>query len=234
MNDDHDRAPEQHAYRLPYHWCMTPFHRYVVEQAVTRVAAFIEDRTVLEMGCGDGFVTELLARHARRVHAFDINRRAITFARLIVENPNVTFEVASAADIDTMAQTAGGTVDVVAAFEVIEHLTAEELDDFLTHAHGLLALSRGRLVVTTPNGARGVSDRNPHHAHEFTPVELAERVGRAGFGDVRLFGLYLQPPWVRLEHIANTIPFRPVFRALARAGSSKPSLCRTLICVATA
>jgi 2-polyprenyl-3-methyl-5-hydroxy-6-metoxy-1,4-benzoquinol methylase len=213
---------------------MSAFHRYVVETAVARVARFLQGRTVLEMGCGDGFVTDLLARHAQRVHAFDINPRAIAFARMIVEDPHVTFEVASAGQLASAAERVGATVEVVASFEVIEHLDAGELDAFLSQARQVLTPSNGRLILTTPNGARRGSGRNPHHAHEFASAELSGALASAGFHDVRVSGLYLQPPWVRLEHVANTIPFRAPFRALARAGSGRPSMCRTLVCLASA
>lgn len=229
-----DEAPEQHGYRTPYHWGMGPFYQYVVEQGVRRIVPVVEGRSVLEMGCGDGFVTSLLAARADRVYGFDVNERAIRFAEMIVEVPNVGFGVGRAGEIVKMAKHVEGEVDVVASFEVIEHMSADELRAFLAGALELLAPRGGALVLTTPNGASRVANRNPHHAHEFTPRELGDLLRVAGFTQVRVSGLYLQPPWPRLEHFATTVPFRAIFRRLARAGAGHPERCRTLVCVARA
>lgn len=227
----HDRpageAPAQHAYRLPYHWCMSPFHQYVVRQAVERVAEVLQGRSVLDVGCGDGFATALVARHARTVHGIDISERAVAFAHMIVEEPHVTFEVGAAGDLERLAPR---PVEVVTAFEVIEHLPAEELDVFLSAARTVLSETGGWLVLTTPNGRRHGRERNPHHAREFRPEELGALIEGAGFAKVGIEGLYLQPPWAGLEHFANTVPFRPLFRALARGGKRRPRWCRTLLC----
>jgi 2-polyprenyl-3-methyl-5-hydroxy-6-metoxy-1,4-benzoquinol methylase len=131
MADDYSdlEVTHQHPYQLPYHWCMSRFHKYVVEQAVARVAGLIWGRRVLEAGCGDGFVSSFLARHAERVVGFDINPRAIAFARMIVEAPNVEFTEGRAGDVLRLARRLPPGPEVVAAFEVIEHLSSKELDD---------------------------------------------------------------------------------------------------------
>jgi 2-polyprenyl-3-methyl-5-hydroxy-6-metoxy-1,4-benzoquinol methylase len=227
-------AAEQHRYPIPYHWCMSTFHRYVVERAVERVASVLQDACVLEVGCGDGFVTALLARYAARVYGFDISERAITFARLIVEEPHVTFAVGRAGDTRSIAESLGEPVDVVAAFEVVEHLSPSETNTFLGGARESLAPQRGYVILTTPNGAKARRRKNPHHAREYAPVELETMLRRAGFGEVHTSGLYLQPLWPRLEHLANTVPFRAGFRSLARAGRDQPDRCRTLVVTARA
>jgi 2-polyprenyl-3-methyl-5-hydroxy-6-metoxy-1,4-benzoquinol methylase len=230
-HEHEEHAPDQHAYALPYHWCMSPFYKYVVEQMVSRAAPVLAGRKVLEAGCGDGFTTALIARRARSVHAFDISERAIAFAELIVRDPNVTFEMGDAVDVDRIAERAGGDLDVVAAFEMIEHLSSEGRNRFLEGCRRVLAHRGGALVLSTPNGERS-GRRNPHHAHEFGLEELRSMLVQAGYADPRISGVYLQPPWERLEHFANTVPFRAGFRALARSGASVPGRSRTLLCVA--
>jgi hypothetical protein len=131
-----------------------------------------------------------------------------------------------------MADHLDADVDVVASFEVFEHLPDEEASQFLTEARELLAPKEGCLILTTPNGARARRNMNPHHAHEYRPEELADRLRASGFRHVSVNGLYLQPPWPRLEHFAGTVPFRAPFRFLARAGWNRPRWCRTLVCAA--
>ena len=186
------------------------------------------------MGCGDGFLTAQMAPVADRIFAFDMNERAIAFAELIVRAPNVDVRGGGRAeDLRVMADRVERGTDVVASFEVVEHLSPRERDAFLTASREVLAPRRGTLVLTTPNGSKRPGHRmNPHHTHEFTPEELEAVVRDAGFTDVEIEGLYLQPPWERLEHFAHTVPFRAGFRRLARAGRDRPEWCRTLICVA--
>lgn len=230
----HEHTADQHPYRLPYHWGMSRFHQYVVEQMVGRVAPLLRDRSVLEVGCGDGLTTALIARHARRVHAIDISERAIAFARMIVEEPNVEFDAGRAGDVLSHAGSLHG-VDVVVAFEVFEHLSDVERDKFLRGSREVLAGREGWLILSTPNGARRVGRYlNPHHVREFDAGGLRSALRDAEFADVRITGVYLQPPWERLEHFANTVPFRAIFRRLARAGRTRPSRCRTLLCTARA
>ena len=230
-HDHEDR--DQHGYALPYHWCQPRFYRSVVEEAVRRLDGVVRGRSVLEVGCGDGFVTSLFAKRATSVVGFDLNARAIEFARLIVRDPNVRFEVGRAADITAIA-TSAGDVEVVAAMEVVEHLSGRERTAFLEGVVGVLrARGGGALVLTTPNGAKRPGGRaNPHHAQEFTARELADLLRSSGFEGVAVSGLYLQPSWTRLEHFADVVPFRALFRRLVQAGAERPDRCRTLVCVA--
>ena len=73
--------------------------------AAERVAPVIRGRRVLEMGCGDGFLTAQMAPLADRIFAFDMNERAIAFAELIVRDPNVAFGTGRAEDLPPWPRT---------------------------------------------------------------------------------------------------------------------------------
>jgi 2-polyprenyl-3-methyl-5-hydroxy-6-metoxy-1,4-benzoquinol methylase len=204
----------------------------VVREGVRRVIPFIRAQRVVEAGCGDGFVTSLIAEHAQSVFAFDISPRAIAFAKLIVERPNVTFRVGKGADMRALVAEAG-PVDAVVAFEVLEHLVESERDAFLAQARELLHPQQGWLLLTTPNGRRPFGHVGHRHAREFSEGDLRRTLGAAGFAKIDIQGLYLKPFPDKLEHFAPVVPFRAAFRALAKAGSKHPRLCRTLIASAT-
>jgi SAM-dependent methyltransferase len=233
---DHQPVDHQHPYDLPYHWTMGRFYRYVVEVAAQRVAPIVRGRSVLEMGCGDGYMTAQVAREARSILGFDLNERAIAFAKMIVRDANVSFEVGRAENLAAIAESMDEAPQVVASFEVVEHLSEDERAAFLDAARAVLIDGGGPLILTTPNGSLRAGHRmNPHHSHEFAPDELVALLTSRGFVDVRIQGLYLQPPWPdRLEHFADTVPFRALFHRLARAGAGCPAACRTLICVGRA
>lgn len=236
MRDDHRHgeegtAPEQHGYDIPYHWARPAFYQYVVQHAVDRIVPLIRDRVVLEAGCGDGYVTNLLAEHAKHVHGFDISERAIAFAELIVRRPNVGFHVARASDVARMAKEVGA-IDVVVAYEVIEHLAPEERDRFLSGARGILR-GGGILALTTPNGRRPFARTGHFHFDEYAATDLQRMIEGKGFSPVRVEGIYLRPFPDKLEHFAPIEPFRTVFRTLVRRGRDHPRWCRTLLCVAT-
>jgi SAM-dependent methyltransferase len=125
--------------------------------------------------------------------------------------------------------------DVVASFEVVEHLSSHELSTFLEQAREAVAPRHGWVILSTPNARRREGRvLNPRHAMEFTTESLSTSLRRAGFKEVWVSGLYFQPRWERLEHFANTIPFRTLFKSMARAGADMPRRTRTLLCRARA
>lgn len=70
-----------------------------LEVRALRAGGGIDGATVLEIGCGDGRLTFVLARTARRVVGIDPDADAIALARRQARtdgNPNVRFRVAPA------------------------------------------------------------------------------------------------------------------------------------------
>lgn len=148
----------------------------------SRLARF---RRVLDAGCGSGYGTELLAATARAVIAVDVAPEALELTReRTAALPNVEVRQGSATELPLEA----GTVDLVVAFEVIEHL--ENWPALIAEAKRVLAPG-GQFIVSTPNadyyGAqRGASGPNPFHAHEFSFAEFREAL-TAAFPHVSFF-----------------------------------------------
>ncbi|MDQ6833187.1 MAG: methyltransferase domain-containing protein [Chloroflexota bacterium] len=91
-----------------------------LDQMVTRtVLAERRYRVILEIGCGTGKNTHLLARISDHVHAIDFSEGMLAQARAKQFGPAVTFSVA---DLTQSWPCAGQSVDLIACNLVLEHI----------------------------------------------------------------------------------------------------------------
>lgn len=138
---------------------------------------YVDGRRVLDVGCGTGYGAAELAAMAERVVAIDISPDAVRYADGHFAASNLKFAVGSATQIPL--RSAG--VDVITAFEVIEHLT--DWRAFIEESARVLTPA-GFLLVSTPNKAyyaetRKVEGPNPYHEHEFEAGEFVAELRRA-------------------------------------------------------
>ena len=130
---------------------------------------------VLDLGCGSGYGTALLAADEARVVGVDRIRPDRASG-----GGGGHFLLGDLRAIPLAA----GSFDLVVSFQVIEHL-----DDPSFYVDALAELTRpeGLSLVTTPNilMSDGV---NPYHVHEYTADELAACLGRR-FEQVELYGI---------------------------------------------
>lgn len=151
-------------------------HRYLLARTV------VAGRRVLDIACGEGYGSALLADSAASVVGADIDRDAIRHAAGRYARPNLHF---LQADAQRFAL-APASVDVVVSFETLEH--------FPDQAHFLAALKRtlapgGLLLVSTPNKGEynREADPNPHHARELDRADFVALLGRY-FANVQVYG----------------------------------------------
>src|SRR5258708_15934922 len=82
---------------------------------------FLADKEVLDIACGEGYGSALLAKVARNVIGVDVAQQAIDHARGKYGAANLEFRVGSCARIPLEDK----SVDVVVSFETIEHHTRQ-------------------------------------------------------------------------------------------------------------
>lgn len=142
------------------------------------------NRRVLDAGCGTGYGAAELSYSANSVTAIDISQDAVAYACNQYPRRNLNWLVASC----TALPIADQSFDLVAAFEVIEHLKDWRL--LLTEAKRVLAPG-GQFIVSTPNKtyyaeSRKLSGPNLFHEHEFEYEEFQDALS-AVFPHVSLF-----------------------------------------------
>jgi SAM-dependent methyltransferase len=148
------------------------------------IAARAHGRNVVDLACGEGYGTAVLARTAASVVGVDANPEAFEHARLKYGGGSVRFE-------RDMIETWTGSVDCVVFLQTIEHV--EDPDAVLARLAGLVG-QRGVVYVSTPNvmtlappGAE--RSGNPWHVREYRPEEFRALCARH-FGAVDLLGLF--------------------------------------------
>lgn len=146
-------------------------HRAAYEFAAARFAGL----RVLDLGCGSGAGTALLARAGARAVGVD---RVMPDARHRQDGASFC-----QADLSALPLCAH-SFDAVVSFQVIEHL--HDPAPFV-RAIGELLAPRGAALLSTPN--RQLSDGvNPYHVREYLDGELRDLLARH-FAEVEMFGV---------------------------------------------
>jgi 2-polyprenyl-3-methyl-5-hydroxy-6-metoxy-1,4-benzoquinol methylase len=148
------------------------------------IAAHVGAERVIDMACGEGYGSDVLAASAASVVGVEANPEAYEHARLRYARPGLRFE-------RELVETFSEDADAVVFLQTIEHLKdpGAVLDHFrtLVGARGAVYLSTPNVLTLAPKGAER-SD-NPWHVHEYRSGEF-ERLCREHFASVRLYGLF--------------------------------------------
>lgn len=99
-----------------------------------RVPELLRGHKVLEIACGTGYWTRLIAASAASVHAVDVNEEVLALARARQSGGNVTFAQADAFDLP---QAAGEYTAVFAGFWW-SHVPREEQERFMAQLRAKL------------------------------------------------------------------------------------------------
>ncbi|MBA2176778.1 class I SAM-dependent methyltransferase [Halobacillus locisalis] len=152
---------------------MDPMNQLLLEHVARYQFAlsYVEGR-VLDLSCGAGYGTHMVAKHRKdqvdEVIGADLDKEIIDYAKGAYYHPNSSFIVEDATNRTLKDKI--GTFDVVLSFETYEHIEDEE--KLLANYYDLLKPG-GSLIVSTPFGkGRGIECGSPFHVHQITPEEF--------------------------------------------------------------
>ena len=187
------------------------------------IAARCAGLDVVDMACGEGYGTDLLAHSARTVAGVDANPEAHEHARLKYTRPGVSF-------VRDLVESYGQECDAVVFLQTIEHV--ERPEDVLRHFQSLLRpggaayVSTPNLLTLAPEGA-DKSD-NPWHLREYRAEEFRELCASV-FDRFELYGLF-HARKLRVHELALRAGWDRVHAAL---GVTKPFYDRFTPAIAT-
>jgi SAM-dependent methyltransferase len=148
------------------HW-----HRYAFARGLAA------GRGVVDVACGEGYGSALIAQVAREVLGVDIDPRTVAHASERYRAPNLRFAAGSA----TALPLATGSRDMIVSFETLEHLPREAQAGMIAEFARVLSPD-GFLVISSPNRpeySEARDYRNPFHLHELDRAELAALLASA-------------------------------------------------------
>ena len=184
--------------------------------------------SLVELGCGSGWMTRFAARHGVRAEGYDISPEMIEIARAeaAAEGLDVTFEAGDYEQLDL-----GRRFDACLIYDALHHSERPEL--VLAAAHRALKPG-GRLLLAEPNWKQRYQGRKATDAYGttelgYSPRHLKRLLRQQGFTDIGRFHntrkrLFSNAPKETAAHLAEPLvyrllsPFWTQIWLLARAG----------------
>lgn len=151
----------------------TARYRWAVEQ----IFAVKKNATVIDVACGIGYGSNILAEAGFRVTAIDRDAEAIAYGRAHYAHPNITFRVADADRLGRLPR-----ADVAVCFETIEHI--EDPSVLLRTLAGHTSV----LLASVPNEKKFPWRRHKFHFRHYTRRQFVDLLGSCGFAAEEWWG----------------------------------------------
>ena len=176
----------------------------------------VAGRTLLDVGCGGGLLTEALARHGAQATGLDAGETPLAVARRHAAEQGLDDIKYVSGTAESFCADAPGTFDIVTCMETLEHVP-----DVPSAVYALAALTapQGDVFLATINrtakafalaivGAEHVLGILPKGTHRYEslvrPAELASACRNAGLTVVDIVGVTYNP-FTRRCHLGNDV-----------------------------
>lgn len=213
------------------------FENVLLKYKILEVIRFIRGDSLLDIGCGLGFLARSLSSSVKTLVALDGSSVKIERAKMINAAPNISYLCSMFEDWTTSEP-----FDTIVATNLLEHVS--DAQAFLKRCHEML-VPEGRLIVTVPNAlglhkrigmqmglmddyyALTVADRAKGHTRVYDRNLLESELTSAGFSIHYSGGILLKP----LSHRQMESWDSKVVDALFVIGKELPDYCSSLIAV---
>lgn len=151
---------------VPGTWSKVAEYEHVPRYALA--SSFVENKRVIDFGCGTGYGAAMLARTATSVCGLDIDADAIAWAQSQHRFAPLKFTQSS----DFGDDLPSASFDVATCFEMIEHV------DYTCQMRTIDSIARlltpnGLLIISTPNpDVTQLYGANPYHLREMSREEF--------------------------------------------------------------
>jgi 2-polyprenyl-6-hydroxyphenyl methylase/3-demethylubiquinone-9 3-methyltransferase len=197
---------------LAHHWwdpesvMFGPLHRMNPLRLdwIDRVAGGLAGKSIVDVGCGGGILSEAMAARGAKVLGVDLGDKALGVARLhkLETGADVDYRLVSA---ESLAAEAPASFDVVTCMEMLEHVPDPAA---ILAACAALARPGGTIAISTINrnpksyvfavlGAEYVLQLLPRGTHDYAkflkPAEVAGFARHAGLAPLDLTGVTYNP-----------------------------------------
>jgi 2-polyprenyl-3-methyl-5-hydroxy-6-metoxy-1,4-benzoquinol methylase len=168
--------------------------------------------SLVELGCGSGWMSRFATRHGVRAEGYDISPQMIEIAQELAdqEGLDVHFEAADMEQLDL-----GRRFDACLLYDALHHSPRADL--VLRSAHRALKPG-GRLLLAEPNWkhrfqGRGAAEEYGVSEIGYSPRKLKRLLRNAGFTDIRRFHntrkrLFSNSPRDTAAHVAEPLAYR--------------------------
>ncbi len=149
--------------------------RFLIGNVLDRIPADFAVRSILDVGCGEGTITNSLAMRYpdARVVGIDFSATGIACAVANYQRSNLEFRH------DLSSKTLGEDFDLVTAFEVLEHV--EDWRDLLGR---MTEASRKFVLLSFPTGRMRPFEQTVGHLRNFEKGEVENFLAARGFAGV--------------------------------------------------
>ncbi|MFC4625893.1 methyltransferase domain-containing protein [Daeguia caeni] len=151
-------------------------HRYHLARGL------VTNRVVLDIACGEGYGSALLADQAARVIGVDIDAQTVDHAQRKYTRPNLEFMVGDCVAIPL----ADHSVDIIVSFETIEHHAEHEQ---MMHEFKRILRPNGCVIISSPDKKYYSEETgfvNEFHVKELYRDQFSDLLSKY-FANVRLF-----------------------------------------------
>lgn len=143
-------------------------------------ARYGKNKRVLDVGCGSGAGTFVIASKAKEIIGIDNDEKAIKYAIKHYKKNNIKFK------LENILRIKKEQFDLVVSLQVIEHMryVKKYLENIV-----LLIKPDGKVILSTPNKTTQSYNENPYHYYEYSAKELKKLLSEY-FTSVKLYCLH--------------------------------------------